>query len=103
MEQRGEAKQAKERRDKSSEDETPQKGGKMSKDLIPKRKITPAKRSAEESPESSSGEEQSKKKPAKVANERDGGGVMRKRRSRKGAAPASQKKGKKVPSNIPSK
>ena len=103
MEQREEAKQAKERRDESSEDETPRKGGKMSKDLIPKRKRIPEIRSVEESPESSSDEEQSKKRPAKVVKKRVGGGVMRKRRSRKGATPASQKKGKKVLSKIPSK
>ena len=103
MEQRKEAKQAKERRDESSKDETPKKRGKTSKDLIPKRKRTPAKRSVEESSESSSDEEQPKKKPAKVANKRDGGRVMRKRWSRKGATPASQKKGKKVLSKIPSK
>ena len=103
MEQREEAKQVKERRDESSEDETPRKGGKMSKDLIPKRKRILEKRSVEESPESSSDEEQSKKKPAKVAKKRVGGGVTRKKRSRKGATPTSQKKGKKVPSKIPSK
>ena len=66
MEQREEAKQTKERKDESSKDETPKKRGKMSKDLIPKRKRTPAKRSVEESSESSSDEEQPKKKPAKV-------------------------------------
>ena len=103
MEQREEAKQAKEKRDESSEDETLKKRGKTSKDLIPKRKRTPAKRSVEESPESSSDEEQSKKKPAKVAKKRVGEGIMRKRRSRKGTTPSSQKKGKKVPSKIPSK
>ena len=89
MEQGEEAKQAKERRD-----ETLKKRGKMSKDLIPKRKRTPAKISVEESSESSSDEEQPKKKPAKVVNKRVGGGAMRKRWSRKGATPASQKKGK---------
>ena len=103
MEQREEAKQAKERRDESSEDKTPKKRGKTSKDLIPKRKRTSAKRSVEASSESSSDEEQPKKKPAKVAKKRVAGGATRKRRSRKGATPASQKKGKKVPSKILSK
>ena len=103
MEQREEAKQAKERRGESSEDETLKKRGKTSKDLIPERKRTPAKRSVEESSESSSDKEQPKKKPAKVAKKRVGGGATRKRWSRKGATPASQKKGKKVPSKIPSK
>ena len=52
---------------------------------------------------SSSDEEQPKEKPAKVAKKRVGGGAMRKRWSGKGATPASQKKGKKVPRKIPSK
>ena len=103
MEQREEAKQAKERRHESSKDETPKKRGKTSKDLIPKRKRTPAKRSVEESSESSSDKEQPKKKPAKVVKKRVGGGATRKRQSRKGETLASQKKGKKVPSKIPSK
>ena len=74
MEQREEAKQAKERRDESSKDETPRKGDKTSKDLIPMKKRIPEKRSVEESPESSSDEEQSQKRPAKVVKKRVGGG-----------------------------